>query len=363
MRHRITSSFVILLATAALAGPVHAQMVGSVRHIPAAEGDSGQSLEVVATVSRGWESNLELRYRPPGAVTWQAVTFTRRDSTTYVATVPGEAMIPPGIEYFITTTGDSPQTRFATSETPHRVNVFRSAVQVRRKKHLDRHDNRRAQIRIGSEFVDYGSRQFGGVQVPDQYLRVDGEVGYRMLNFPLKTLSFGYTYLLGQTPLGARGDVGQCAPTPEDAAPCPAEVGFRTSGWFQLRFLLSDGVEADARGIVMATTTGFNVGFRGELRIGDAYGTHLGVGAEILPDIGSAGHIRLGWGTVPGFPMSATVEVTDLPAPARAAAVRLIYDISKPFKNGFRVGARVGYQARDQQVGGLSFGFNTSLDF
>lgn len=339
-----------------------APSVGSVRHVPIAEAAPGTPMAVTATVSRGWEADLELRFRPVGSVTWQREVFTRRDQETYVAMVPGEAITPPGIEYFIVTGGPDASTRFASAESPHRVNVFLSAREVRRQKHLERHDNRRAKIRVAGEYVDYGSRTFGDVELPDRYLRIDGEVGYRVLNFPLKTLSFGYTYLVGDTPPSSRGDDGSCrGGLPEDQ--CPREVGFRGSGWFQLNFLFTDGVEVDLRGLVMATPEGFNVGGRGELRIGDADRTHVGIGTELLVDVGYAGYVRLGWDTVPGLPMAATVEVNNFPAPHRAAAIRLVYDINHPFKNGIRVGARLGYQARDQLVGGLTLGLNTSLEF
>jgi hypothetical protein len=113
----------------------------------------------------------------------------------------------------------------------------------------------------------------------------------------------------------------------------------------------------------MATQTGFNVGGRAELRIGDSEGTHLGMGLETIADVGTGGLVRLAWSTVPGFPMAATVEVTDFPASHRDTAVRLVYDVARPFPGGFRVGARVGYQARDQLVGGITLGLNTSLEF
>lgn len=340
-----------------------ARTVGSVRHIPPAEAEPGEAVEIVTRVSRGWEENLQLRYRPIDSNAWQSVTFTRRDQTTYVASIPVEAVTPPGFEYFIMTTGTSEQLRFASSESPHRVNVFRAPVEVRRKKHLDRHGGKRAYVRLGGELVDYGTRTFdnGTKKLADQYLRVDGEVGYRMLNFPLKALSFGYTYLVGETPQFDRLDDGSCDGQTEDE--CSREVGFRISGWFQLRFLVTDDIEIDARGVVLATPDGFNVGGRGELRVGESHGTHVGLGTEILADVGVAGWARLGWGTVPGFPMAATVEVTNFPAPNRATAIRLMYDVSRPFSNGFRLGARLGYQARDQQVGGISLGLNSTLEF
>jgi hypothetical protein len=349
---------------AAAQGPIPAvtPSVGSVRHVPVAEAEPAKPMTVIATVSRGWEADLELRYRPVGSVTWQRVVFTRRDQETYIAVVPADAVTPPGIEYFIVTVGNDASTRFASAESPHRVNVFLSAKEVRRKKHLERHDNRRAKIRVAGEYVDYGTRVFGDTELPDRYLRIDGEVGYRVLNFPLKTLSFGYTYLVGDTPPSERGDDGSCrGGLPEDQ--CPREVGFRGSGWFQLNFLIVDGLEFDIRGLVLATPEGFNVGGRGELRIGDGDRTHVGVGTELLVDVGYAGYVRLGWDTVPGLPMAATVEVTNFPAPHRAAAIRLVYDVNHPFKGGVRVGARLGYQARDQLIGGLTLGLNASLEF
>jgi hypothetical protein len=44
-------------------------------------------------------------------------------------------------------------------------------------------------------------------------------------------------------------------------------------------------------------------------------------------------------------------------------AVRLLYDVALPLDSGFRVGARVGYQARDDQVGGIAGGLSLAFDF
>ncbi len=61
--------------------------------------------------------------------------------------------------------------------------------------------------------------------------------------------------------------------------------------------------------------------------------------------------------------MAATVEVTDFPAAFRPVGVRLLYDVAKPLDNGVRLGLRVGYQARDQLIGGPTVGLNGSFDF
>jgi hypothetical protein len=82
-----------------------------------------------------------------------------------------------------------------------------------------------------------------------------------------------------------------------------------------------------------------------------------------MADVGSSGYFRLGWGTVPDVPMSATVEVTDMPDSQRPTGVRLYYDIARSVGHGVRLGLRVGYAARVQSVAGFTSGANAMLDF
>lgn len=361
MKHRIHVAGALVLAI--LAGPARAQAPQRVRHVPPAESEPGQPLKITASVDRGWEANLEIRYRPQGASAWQGATFTREDQSTYAVTIPGEAMTPPGIEYFIMSSGQVQALHFASAEAPHRVNVFLARVEVRRMTHLARHHNRRAQIMASGEWVDYGRGDIDRKRVPDRYYRVDAAVGYRVLSFPLKTLRFGYTQLIGKTlPEAAIDPNFACQPS-QTGDQCAEEVGFRGGGWFELNFLLGDNVELDTRGMVMASQEGFNVGGRAELRIGNTQGSHLGLGVERINTVGTAGFVRLAWGTVPKLPMAATVEVTNFPATYRDTAVRLIYDVAYPLPSGFRVGVRGGYQAREQRFGGATLGLNASLEF
>lgn len=343
-------------------GTALAETVSRVRHVPPAQAAPGAALDIVVDVGEAWEATLEVRYRPVDTGAWQHATFARREQEQYVATIPAQSVQPPGLEYFLVSVGQATYTHFASSERPHRVNVFRSAVEVRRAKHLARHGGHRAQVRMAAEYVDYGDRDVAGKTIADRYYRVDAAVGYRVLSFPLRTLRFGYTHLIGETPTGSRGDDGSCLPA-DPSESCTFEAGLKGGGWFELEFVLRDGLEIDARGMVMATQEGFNVGGRTEVRIGDSQGSHIGLGTELIADVGFSGFFRLGWGTVPGFPMAATVEVTDFPAPHRATSVRLFYDVARSLPGGFRVGARVGYQARDQQIGGATAGMNATFDF
>ena len=340
---------------AILTGTAATSLASEVRHLPPAESNPDVPLTLTATVARGWESTIEVRYRAVGTSSWAKAEFRRQDDDAYQVTIPAASVQPPGLEYFIVD-------HFASAERPHRVNIYRDELSLRRDRVLHRYHHRKARVRLAGEWVDYGDRDMGDHTIHDRYLRLDADFSYLLLSFPLKALRFGYTRLLGETPYSSRGDDGTCR-TGDSREDCAYDAGFKVGGWFELRFSIRDGIDFDARGMVVATSSGFNVGARGEFRIGVEDSTHVAIGGEHIADVGDAAFVRLGWGTVPGFPMAATVEITDFPAERRAAAVRLLYDVAHPFADGLRVGLRVGYQARDQQIGGLSAGLNTTLDF
>ena len=75
------------------------------------------------------------------------------------------------------------------------------------------------------------------------------------------------------------------------------------------------------------------------------------------------GFFRLGWGTVPKWPMAATVEVSNLPASHRDVGVRLYYDLAREVAPGVRIGARIGYAARNQSVAGFTGGAGAAVEF
>ena len=154
----------------------------------------------------------------------------------------------------------------------------------------------------------------------------------------------------------------ECA-TSTTSEQCRLYAGFKVGGWFELGLGLTEGVRLDLRGIVVANQESAAPGARGELRTGSIDGNHIALGFEFISDVGSTGFFRLGWDTVPEVPMAATVEVTDFPASRRATGVRLLYDLFHPFSNGFRAGVRVGYAARDQQIGGVTAGLSATVDF
>lgn len=341
------------LILAAVAAPSLAG-AQSIVHVPPAEVEAGTALVLEAEVDRAWEGELIVRYRAQGRARWHVTRFEKTDDG-FLATLPATVVEPPGVEYFI-------DGAFATAQHPHRVAVYESDSAVRVRRELDHVRGRRARARVAGEWVSYGARDARNTDgqtetARDLYYRLEADFTYRVLRFPLYSIRFGTTRLLGRTPV-TRRDEDACG-----AADCELDTGFRAGGWFELRFRARRATDLDLRGMALATPTGFGLGARGELRFGDEYGSHVALGVEAIADVGRATWFRLGWDTVDGFPMAATVELTDFPASHRATGVRLLFDIHHPFDSGLRLGARAGYQARDQQIGGATLGASASFEF
>ena len=354
-------------ALAALISTAHADPdpgARAVRHLPPAEATAGEAVELSARIPGASARTVYLRYRPIGATSWGSRPFERTADDAWVARVDGREVAPPGLEYYLaSSTGDGPETdEFASAAAPHQLRVLATAQERRRDRDLARVRQRRSRVHVASEYVSYGAREAGATSVNDHYYRVDADFSYRLLGYPLEEIRFGYTRLEGVVPASSRELPPACA-NQADADTCRTDAGFKVGGWFELGLGLTEGIRLDGRGMFMANQDGFAIGGRGELRAGIADGNHVALGAEYLAEVGTTGFFRLGWATVPRVVMATTIEVTDLPASVRATGVRLLYDATIPFDNGLRVGARLGYAARDQRASGPTAGLSASFDF
>jgi hypothetical protein len=347
-------AIIIALGIAALPGVAAAADKPSVYHVPIAEAETGSDLVIVADVARGWSDTLELRYRGAGTGSWKVAEFERTSETRYRAEIPAEVVAPPALEYYIASPGGP---HFASAADPHPVQVSPPEKEVRIARELERYDHRRARIRVAGEIVDFGSRTINGETVRDDYYRLEVDFTYRVLALPLRAFRLGFTQLLGDTPADQLGD-GSC---PDDQ--CEVSAGFRVGGFAELQWRLTDVVGVDTRMLIQATPDGFGFGGRGELRFGDETRSHFALGGEAITEVGTSFFVRLGWATVPRFPMAATVALTDYPSAHRAHGVRLIYDVAYELGYGIRAGGRIGYQARDEGIGGVTSGINATVDF
>jgi hypothetical protein len=323
----------------------------TVRHVPPADAEAGTNLELVAEAS-GTTPVLAAHVRTTGQTQFTTIELVRRDDEHWVAVVPGTAVASPGIDYYLEAGG---QPVFASPDWPHSLPVHVTADSERQGRDLVRTKARRSRIHAMGEWVDYGTTKVGSQKFFDRYYRIDGDFMYHLWAYPLEEVRVGYTRLVGQ----AESQMCPQGATP----PCTADAGFKLGGWFELGLAPIEGFHLDGRVIAMANVAGFALGGRGEARLGMIDASHVAIGVEYLADVGTDGFFRLGWGTVPGFPMSATVEISNLPASTRDTGVRLFYDVARDVGSGVRLGLRVGYAARVQTVAGLTGGLGATVDF
>jgi hypothetical protein len=322
-----------LVVIAAAAAPARAGGL-RVHHVPPADAPAGAPLELIAAAPAAVPA-LVAHYRPIGATAFSAIELVRRDDMRWVAVVPAAAVAPPGIEYYLDA-GGAPV--FASAQAPHTTRVGVTSAAARRARDEARVASRRYRIHGSAEWVDYGTRSD-----VDRYYRGDIDFSYRLWAYPLEEIRFGFSRLLGETN--------------------SARAGFNVAGWFELGLAPIEGIALDGRAIVLATPESVALGGRAELRIGVRDGTHVATGVEYLADVGVTGFFRLGWATVPRTPMAATIEITNLPASAQDVGVRLYYDIARELAYGLRLGLRLGYAARAQDLFGFTGGTTASIDF
>lgn len=368
MTHR---SFVI--ATLVLVLGAGAARADGVRHLPPAEATAGGDLVLSADLARASERVLVVRYRPLGTTSWTELAFARAGDRTWEARIPAAAVAPPGLEYFLVTTAPAATAgaeavagadvdELGSAADPIRVAIQDSPRALRRARDLARARGRLIRLHSAAEYVDYGTRTDGMASVHDRYYRVDADIHYRLLKYPLEEISAGYVRLEGVVPNAPRGLPPACQ-SDTDSDACAFDAGYKVGGWFGLGLAPVEGVRLDLRGMFMANQEGAAFGARTELRVGVADANHLALGLEYQEQVGTAGYFRLGWLATRQLPMAVTVDVTNLPARLRATGVRLLYDLFYPMPSGLRLGARVGYAARDQGIGGPSLGLSGSYDF
>lgn len=340
---------VSFLAVLALAGPAVA--APAIRHVPPGDVSAGASLELVAEAPAA-TPKLVAHYRNAGMAAFATIDLVRKDDAHWVAVIPDAQVVAPGIEYYLDAGGEPV---FATPQWPHTIPVNTTPQAERRMRDLTRILNRRSRVHAAGEWVDYGTRTVtasgADVKLVDRYYRLDADFSYRLLAYPLEELRVGFTRLLGHT------ESVDC-----ETSPCTAQAG-AVGGWFELGLGLIEGVRLDGRVLVLATQSGFKVGGRIEARLGVVDASHVALGVESMADVGSTGYFRLGWGTVPGLPMAATVEITNMPDNDRSTGVRLYYDIAREVGRGLKLGLRIGYAARTQQIAGFTSGANVTVDF
>jgi hypothetical protein len=371
-----------VLAALALSAPValtraqSADDAALVRHVPPAQVTVGESLRIEAQVERGWKLDaLDLHWRRSGGI-WNTTAFGKTRTAGWAAVVVATEVVPPAVEYFITSRepGGPPVDRFASATTPHPVLVSPPDDDLERQERLLRYRGHRSRARAVGEWVSFGGhgRDAAGVGYRDAYYRTEAEYLYRILTF-VESIRLGMVHLRGDVPPPAAFRTGTSSE--------PARATGMDYGYAEIALALNELVGVKGRLLLGADDLGFATGAGASLRLGEPTRAHLEIGAETIRRVGSDGFVRFAWDTVPRWPMSLSLHVTNQPAatlrPAVSPAqpdnqrldegaptgVRAVWEVGYELTRAITFSVRAGYQARVSTAGGPTLGAGLDVEW
>jgi hypothetical protein len=328
-----------------------------VRHVPVAQVSAGTNLVLRSEVAPAWRLGaLVAHHRNAGETAFRETAFELSSDGTYAAVipVPPEQRVP--VEYYLTArdTDGVESLRFANAASPYPVLVDVPQYTLEREALMEVYGQRRSRVSAFAEYVDYGSHTIGGTRYSDHYYRLEADYLYRLFTqvggLRIDSIRIGVGHLRSRTPpfdmlVPADGSLSGLRPG-LDYGFSEVDVGFSPKFGLGLRLVLGGNVG------------GFAAGFGGKLRIGRPAGSRAEIEGEYTAGLGGSGTVRLAWDTVPRFPMSAAIQVTNVPS--GPVGVRLLYRVHYQLTDSVLVGAQAGYQARTSVGGGPSLGFLAS---
>lgn len=300
---------------------------------------------VVAVAERRLVEAVRVMARRAGDPSYDTLPM-RRDGDFHWRVEVGEAYRKPGtVEYFIEAvrTNGKLELLVGDSQRPRRLDVeepVRDAEQT-----ADR-----SQATVLVEFVDF--KQGKGT---DEYFRIESDFRYRLDVGLLSTFSVGIGRFAGE---GATvDDIAHDRPT------STIDVNY---GYAEMELALgslvglSGRLTAGSYRVVEEEPADNLFGFRTELRIGEARGTHLTLGGSLTSQVGNEAWTELTLAVFRRMPMSASVVVTNLPV-EQDLGVSLNYGLGWQATDWLALSLRLGWNARTINHYGYTIGSGAVL--
>jgi hypothetical protein len=284
------------------------------------------------------------------------------------ATIPGDAVRPPDVEYFVEVLGvgdEAPRPVVGANDSPETLEV------IARPGPDPRDERGRSQVTMFLDYVDFDG--LSRARDNDQYVHSEIDFMYRFRMRYIHSLRLGFGTMQGT---GGPKDVIN-----EDPAGCLDETGtFRCRevgynyAYTELEWRLGPHVALalrpqwgsafrDSEPVEGANREFFSAfGLRGRLRFGREEGSNLLLGAAATQSLGKLFEAAFNWAVVPEFPLVASIQVTDQPV-IEDLGVRLMVDVGWRRYDWFYPSLRVAYQARDIDVAGPSAGFAANFSW
>lgn len=329
-------------ATASLG--INAKVVGPSRS------PAGEPIDVVVVYGDARTPAAALLFRAVGVGgdrtgaepgSFQSVPMAERGSGSLYAQVPVSATAGTAVEWFVLIGGEGSQQALGGDvDKPTRTELVGDLPPPPVAE--------RSQVRLAADLVDF--YQLEGV---DQYKSLQGEFLYRIDRGVLYAVGVGMGFLDG---VSADTQALDAAPDAAARAALTEDVGYKY-GDVQLELRFNRRFSTILRGVAGVERDGLAAGAAAHFRLGDEEGTYLRVGATTIGSVGQVYLLDLSWDTVPRLPMRAGVEVTNQPGVASEDfGVRLFTEVRFELTEQVEIGGRLGYQLRNIQHSGPSFG-------
>jgi hypothetical protein len=305
----------------------------------------GDPLQIHVSVAQaGLTESVRLLVRTKGAINYQTVPMTRVGDRAWRAEVPEGLQEPGTLEYFteiVRTNGElepvGPGGRVIRKLTVRRPVGARSTDAGRS----------RASTRV--EFVDFKSGDGR-----DHFTRFESDYRYSIRRGGLDSFRVG---------IGVFDGVGGSVDDVEGGKTVSRQVNFgfaeltlRFHEYFGVSMLASAGNHHQTE----AGTAAEVFGFGGSIRIGEADGTRLDLGASFTDEIGNEAWTTFTLGAIDRVPMSAGVVVTNLPV-GEELGVSLELGAAYEVTRWLDLGITTGWNARTINHNGFTAGTSAVL--
>jgi hypothetical protein len=285
-----------------------------------------------------------LHVRKRGAPTYRTVLMESEGPHYWGATVTGDAITAPGLEYFVegVPSDGSAVPVLGNADAPRDTTVDAPPLTGKEQGTL-------AQLNVQSELATFNTKKAN-----DYVFQTEGQFGWRLEDVGIRAVRSGFGVLRGKggtlEQLDTLGQAGKA-------------VGL-TYGYVEGEIGLSTNYALIGRPIVGLREGGVTGGAQGFLRIGNDLRTNLLLGGEILGTVGMRGVVELNWRTIPRVPIMLRSEVTNQPAGMGGdLGARAVAQAGYELARDFTVSARGSYQGRTINHSGPGAGLGVSYQW
>ncbi len=347
-----------LLVAVVLAAPLPVLAEVALVHKPPAYAPTDKQLDLDFRVEPASElHSAAVMFRALDGGPWQRAPVELSSSGVWRATVPAPMLTDPGVAYYVVAVDRSgvEVLQFASPDQPHPVYVRGSTLDVQERAALLELNGLRSTLSLSGEWVDYrllGATAGTAADFGPRY--TDFQISYR--NWLLR----GVEYV--EAGVGRLRGTGELNLSTLDTAGQKVQVGL-DRGWAEIGFRASEFVGLAGRLVLGGDEETFRVGVAGVLRIGAPQRTRVVFEASATSGFGYHVQGAFHLATVPRWPMSFEVTLTNEPNAGRSSGERARMRIGHEFSPGTTVGLMASYQALTGDDHGLGAGLETAFHF